>query len=212
MDMDEKIVETLSRNNHHLVLVPCPLQGHINPMLHLANVFRSRGFPITIIHTKSIPIVLPSSHHDFLFESIDDSLSEDERSSSSKDVISFLFNLNLKCKAGFRDCLARIIADRSRDLGLVCIIFDAAMYFSGDVATEFKVPKLVLRTSTAANFLGLSLLNQRGSLPDQGEFHLILNMDSGIALITSHEVKKKGGGLHIGRQLRLLALWLADYL
>ncbi|KAF5747935.1 UDP-glucose iridoid glucosyltransferase-like isoform X2 [Tripterygium wilfordii] len=151
----------------HLVLVPCPLQGHMNPMLHLAKLLHSKGFTITIINTQ-----ISSHHHHhpndlFFYESIDGGLPD--ASSIDGDVVPFLLELNLKCREPFRDCLARMMVrvDGSRD-HVSCIIHDSAMYFSVSVADELEIPRIVLRTSSAATFYGFSLLFKRkGCLPIQ---------------------------------------------
>lgn len=77
--------------------------------------------------------------------------------------MSFLLKLNSKCREPFRACLEQVQSDTSRG-SVLCVIHDAVLYFPVSV----EVPRLVLRTSTAANFLGLSLLDQKGFLPPQG--------------------------------------------
>ncbi|CAA0814669.1 UDP-glycosyltransferase 76F1 [Striga hermonthica] len=47
-----------------LILFPPPLQGHISPMLQLANILHSRGFSITVIHTR-LNSPNPSNHPHF---------------------------------------------------------------------------------------------------------------------------------------------------
>ncbi|GLJ48706.1 hypothetical protein SUGI_1027200 [Cryptomeria japonica] len=44
----------MMRRRHHAVVVPFPVQGHINPMMHLAKVLRSQGFIVTFIHTDHV--------------------------------------------------------------------------------------------------------------------------------------------------------------
>ncbi|MFS8012875.1 putative cytokinin 7-beta-glucosyltransferase [Helianthus anomalus] len=38
--------------SRRIILFPLPFQGHINPMLQLANILHTRGFKITIIHAE----------------------------------------------------------------------------------------------------------------------------------------------------------------
>ncbi|KAB1220161.1 UDP-glycosyltransferase 76E9 [Morella rubra] len=35
-----------------LVLLPCPFEGHINPMLQLGTILHSKGFSITIVQPQ----------------------------------------------------------------------------------------------------------------------------------------------------------------
>ncbi|GLJ48705.1 hypothetical protein SUGI_1027190 [Cryptomeria japonica] len=39
---------------HHAVVVPFPVQGHINPMMHLAKMLSSHGFMVTFINTDHV--------------------------------------------------------------------------------------------------------------------------------------------------------------
>ncbi|KAH7841783.1 hypothetical protein Vadar_034313 [Vaccinium darrowii] len=134
------------KTNHHLVLFPLPLQGHINPMLQLANILHSKGFSITIIHTH-FNSPTKSNHPHFTFLPISDGLSKTE--ASTGDVISLLTLLNTNCVAPFRDCLARLLADGP----IACLITDAIWHFSQSVADGFGLPRIVLRTSSISSFL-----------------------------------------------------------
>ncbi|KAJ6912578.1 DNA gyrase subunit B [Populus alba x Populus x berolinensis] len=152
----------VGKRKGHLLLAPCPLQGHMNPMLHLAKILHSHGFLITITETQpSSPVVFPPHRPDFLFESIDGL--DNSPSEFRGDVVTFLYTLNTKCKAPFHDCLSRIQTNSTQG-PVTCIIHDAVMFFSADVADDMKIPRIVLRTSSATNFYGLSLLKQKGDL------------------------------------------------
>ncbi|XP_010055927.3 UDP-glycosyltransferase 76E2 isoform X1 [Eucalyptus grandis] len=153
--------------NRHLVLVPCPLQGHLNPMLSLASVFHSKGFGVTLVlvQTSSHPAATSWASDDFFYESLggsDGSISN----APDVDLMRFLNEVNLKCKSSFRDCLMGLRMGRLRDRKL-CVVYDAIMYFSAEVSDELEIPRVVLRTSIVANFLGLSMLNQKAYLPAQ---------------------------------------------
>ena len=56
-----------------------PLQGHINPMLDLANILHYKGFSITLIHTN-FNSPNPSNYPHFTFHSIQDGLPATEAS------------------------------------------------------------------------------------------------------------------------------------
>lgn len=151
--------------NGHLVLVPCPLQGHMKPMLHLAKLLHSQGFLITIIQTQPISST-PSHHHpEFSFEAIDGF--SDTLDAFNGDVVTFLLALNDKCKTPFHACLARMQQNSTQE-PILCIIYDAVMHFSVAVADDLEIPRIVLRTSSATNFYALALLKQKGRLPSQG--------------------------------------------
>ena len=150
-------------NRDHLVLVPCPFHGHMKPMLHLANLLHSKGFSITIIHSQSNSPD-PSHYPHFLFRSLADSYSV--QFVSDGDFVPFISAINLHSPAIFRDLLLPMHFDDP----ILSIIHDSAMYFPVSVADELDIPRIVLRTSSAASgfAFGLAFLKQGGSLPFHG--------------------------------------------
>lgn len=158
-------------NGHHLVLVPCPLQGHMSPMLHLAKLLHSKGFFITIIISSNElnPPLNPSHYPEFLFRSINFDDHDDHRISNISfnsfggDVMLYLLVLNNKCGTPLRDCLTKLQSNGSCFGPVTCVIYDAVMYFSAAIADELEIPRIVLRTSSASTFLALSLLSQKGT-------------------------------------------------
>lgn len=153
-----------------LLLFPIPLQGHINPMLQLANILHSRGFFITIIHTL-FNSPNPSAYPHFTFHPIPFSLSQSEAQSSTLDIVAFLATLNAKYAAPFRDCLAGLLSDLRRlNEAVGCLITDTNWYFSQTVADELNVKRVLLRTSNISCFLAFSffrLLRHKGHIPQQ---------------------------------------------
>lgn len=142
----------------HLVLVPCPLHGHMSPMLHLAKLLHSKGFLITIICTQLDP-ASPSCYPNLAFKTLFDSdaiASELSYNSFGGDVVLYLCVLNNKCTTPLRDCLSKL--QQNSSYGPVsCIVYDAVMYFAAAIADEVDIPRIVLRTSSATTFLALSL-------------------------------------------------------
>lgn len=155
-----------NRKGRRLILFPVPLQGHINPMLQLANILYTRGFSITIIHTQFNPPNHINYPH-FTFHSIPDGLLETE--ASTADVIAFHTLLNVSCVAPFRDCLAKSLADVSKE-PVACLITDAIWHFTRAVAEALEIRRLVLLTSSVSSFLAfaaLPFLPEKGYLPIQ---------------------------------------------
>ncbi|XP_065870072.1 UDP-glycosyltransferase 76B1-like isoform X2 [Euphorbia lathyris] len=147
-----------------ILLFPLPLQGHINPMIQLANILHSKGFSIVIIHT-SFNSLDSSNYRHFTFHSIPDRLSEDE--ASTEDVIALLSILNVRCVEALRNCLAKLVLDEC----LGCLITDVMWYFARGVAEQFKIPTIGLRTTNVCSFLGFAafpLLRDLGYLSIHG--------------------------------------------
>ncbi|KAI4299478.1 hypothetical protein L6164_032937 [Bauhinia variegata] len=149
-----------------LLLFPLPLQGHINPMLELAQILYSKGFSITIIHsTFNSPN--SSNYPHFTFYSFPDGLSQTE--SSASDLLQFITLLNTKSVKPFRECLTKLLSDASDD-PFACLISDAICYFTQAVAKSLGLPRIVLRTSGLSSFLvfaAFPLLREKSYFPVQ---------------------------------------------
>ncbi|KAF5744554.1 putative UDP-glucuronosyltransferase [Tripterygium wilfordii] len=144
-------MERQGKKDVQLVLIPCPFQGHINPMLQLGTILYSKGFSVTIAHTE-FQFPDTSKHPDFMFLRIPNG-SWDQPVSSS-NFAAFLSCLNINCKAPLQESLTRKIEEKigHEDVHL-CIIYDGLMYFADEVAFELKLPSIILRTSSATNLL-----------------------------------------------------------
>ncbi|PRQ59324.1 putative cytokinin 7-beta-glucosyltransferase [Rosa chinensis] len=155
------------RKGRRLILFPLPLQGHMNPMLELANILYFKGFSITIIHTN-FNSLNPSTHPHFTYHSISDNLSESE--AAEKDLLLLLSHLNTKCFEPFRECLATLVSDVSKE-PVACLISDPVFDFTQSVAESLKIPRILLRTGSASFTAVISafpLLEKKGYIPKQG--------------------------------------------
>ncbi|XP_024960035.1 UDP-glycosyltransferase 76G1-like [Cynara cardunculus var. scolymus] len=160
-----------TETRRRIVLFPMPFQGHITPMLQLANILHVQGFKITIIHTEyNSPN--HSNHPHFTFKSISDRFSE--ITTADLDASYCFKYLNKTCVDPFRNCLAELLEDYSDEEPVSCIITDAGFYFTQAVADALKIPRLVLETSslgcTVASDILLSLSeNPSFTLPKEGD-------------------------------------------
>ncbi|KAL1559414.1 UDP-glycosyltransferase 76F1-like isoform X1 [Salvia divinorum] len=156
------------RIDRRLIFFPLPLQGHISPMLQLANIVHSKGFSITIVHLKLNP-PNPANYPHFTFCLIEDGLSEIEESFNT-DLISFLALLNNKYEP-LKQVLLQLVADTSCD-PVACLISDAIFHFTTEVCKSLQLPRIVLRTGGVCSFLAFAafpLLLQKGYLPLQDD-------------------------------------------
>uniref|UniRef100_M4CNT1 Glycosyltransferase n=1 Tax=Brassica campestris TaxID=3711 RepID=M4CNT1_BRACM len=179
-------------NGQRVVLFPLPLQGCINPMIQLAMILHSRGFSITVIHTR-FNAPKPSSHPLFTFLQIPDGLSEAE--TRTHDVTLLLTRLNRSCESPFRDCLTKLLQSETgeRKQRISCLIHDAQWIFTQSLAQSLNLPRLVLNTYKVSFFHGhfvLPHLRRQRLLPLQGVDYLPLTPTNKIL-----ETTKTSSGL-----------------
>ncbi|PIA52100.1 hypothetical protein AQUCO_01000173v1, partial [Aquilegia coerulea] len=145
----------------HLVFIPRPAQGHVNPMFKLAKLLHYRGFHITFVQTefnyqrllKSRGLNHLKGLNDFRFEYIPDGLPPDN-------------------KRGVLD----LPLDATLDVPPVsCIISDGILGFTLQVAQELCLHEIVFYTPSACGLLGYMQYGEfveRGYVPLKDESYL----------------------------------------
>lgn len=151
------------RRRRLLVLVPCPYQGHLNPMLQLGAALQSIGsFSVTVTHTEfNFPNQSNPPQFDFL--PIADGLSDAD--TSSRGFVSLVLKLNVNCKTSFQESLTRLRERTDHQDEIACIIYDGLMYFAEEVARELKIPCIIFRTCSATT---TSIYNEYPRLQEEG--------------------------------------------
>ncbi|KAK9288341.1 hypothetical protein L1049_016794 [Liquidambar formosana] len=66
-------------NETHILVIPFPLQGHINPMVQFAKRLASKGLRVTLIATTSIGKTMQTPTSSVKIESISDGFEEGEK-------------------------------------------------------------------------------------------------------------------------------------
>ena len=148
----------------HVVCVPYPAQGHINPMMRVAKLLHARGFYVTFVNTvynhnrflrsrgSNALDGLPS----FRFESIADGLPETDMD-ATQDITALCESTMKNCLAPFRELLQRINAGDNVP-PVSCIVSDGCMSFTLDVAEELGVPEVLFLDNQWLCVPGLSTL------------------------------------------------------
>ncbi|KAL3724056.1 hypothetical protein ACJRO7_036126 [Eucalyptus globulus] len=152
-----------ARGKPHAICIPYPAQGHINPMLKLANLLHQKGFHITSVNTEynhkrllrsQGPHSLDGLPH-FRFDMIPDGLPPSD-ADSTQDIPSLCASLSEHGLSAFRSLLLKF-QEQSQD-GVVppvtCIMSDGAMTFTVDAAEELKIPEVAFWTPSACELLG----------------------------------------------------------
>ncbi|KAL4576244.1 hypothetical protein LXL04_012335 [Taraxacum kok-saghyz] len=170
-------------DNRRLALFPLPFQGHINPMLQLANILHTKGFTITIIHTD-FNSPKQSNYPQFTFKSISDGTSETKnmKSNLNLDTTNSLVNfMNKTYIDPFRDCLVKLQEEEP----IACLISDALWHFTHKVADALHLPRIVLRTSSMSCVLVYAVLSEKRDAINDEE-----NTFPDISPITKQDVVK----------------------
>ncbi|KAK2420014.1 7-deoxyloganetin glucosyltransferase [Trifolium repens] len=170
----------------HAVLIPYPLQGHINPMFKLAKLLHLRGFYITFVNTeynhkrllKSKGLNVLDGFTDFSFETIPDGLTSiDGDGDVTQDLHSLRDSVRSNFIHPFRELLDRLSNSSTRGLisPVTCLVSDSFMSFTIQVAEELSLPILLLYTCSACTFLsGLHFKTfiEKGLIPLKDESYL----------------------------------------
>ncbi|KAJ4781462.1 Glycosyltransferase [Rhynchospora pubera] len=143
----------------HAVCIPFPAQGHMTPMLSMAKLLHSSGFHITFVNTEFNHCRLLRSHDndlasfpDFQFMTIPDGI-PDSDDVSTRDLPSLCQSTIENCLPHFRRLLYSLQSSYPEIPKVTCIISDASMSFSLDVAKEIGVPCAFFRFCSACAFM-----------------------------------------------------------
>ncbi|VAI39928.1 unnamed protein product [Triticum turgidum subsp. durum] len=138
----------------HVLAFPWPLQGHINPMLHLASALLDAGPRVTFLHTEHNLrrfTRVPPHHPRLRLVSIPDGL-PDHHPRSVGGLMELVESMRTAGSAAYRALLLRMV-DSDDDDAVTCVIADGVMPFAVSVAEELGVPALAFRTESACGFL-----------------------------------------------------------
>ncbi|KAL9244897.1 hypothetical protein vseg_018613 [Gypsophila vaccaria] len=174
----------MDSKKHHVVCIPAPAQGHINPMFKLAKLLHSNNFYITFIHTEFNYTRLSNSLDsnsptldDFRYETIPDGLPP-ENKRGVHDIPELSRSLSSPGPRGAIKTLLEKLRNSSCT-GLVppisCVITDAHMPYTYDVGEELGIKVMILHTTSscaALGFLYFQELVQRGIFPLKDESYL----------------------------------------
>jgi hypothetical protein len=166
----------------HVLVFPCPAQGHINALLPFAGALVDAGVFVTFLHTdhnfRRASSVAGSPRLRFM--SIPDGLADDHPRSLG-DMPEFDRSLREVGAVRYRALLASLLSagspspddsDGADDVHsfppVTCVVADGLLTWAIDTAEELGVPALAFRTSSAGSFLAYQTvprLIELGELP-----------------------------------------------
>lgn len=160
----------------HVVMVPMPLQGHIKPLLCLAQLLSEAGLYVSFVNTtqshkrfadlETLTAHFPNLH----FECISDGLPEDHPRALVTDYFE-----GLKKETGprFKELLLSLETKPSTP-PITSIIADGVLPFAVGVAEELGIPIFSFCVHSARflwGFLNIPKLIEDGQLPFSGMTH-----------------------------------------
>lgn len=161
-----------------VLMFPLPFQGHINPMLQLADVLYGRGLAVTILHYAGFDNTLdPALRPEFGFVAVPDGVPADVVASGNVVSMIVAMNTAMEASMAFRDVLAAesVLAGEGKPRA-ACLFIDSNLFGAQKAAGELGLPTLALRTGSAACFncfLAYPMLHQNGYLPPEGQLLLL---------------------------------------
>ncbi|KAI3968036.1 hypothetical protein MKW92_052031 [Papaver armeniacum] len=145
----------------HVVCIPYPAQGHISPMMKLAKLLHFRGFHVTFVNTEFNHQRLLNSRGtdsleglpDFHFETIPDGLPPPTDLNATQDIVSLCISTQNTCLEPFRNLVSKLNnTSLSNVPPVTCIVSDACMSFTLQVAKELEIPELLFWTFSFCSF------------------------------------------------------------
>ncbi|KAI5352558.1 PREDICTED: 7-deoxyloganetin [Prunus dulcis] len=159
----------------HIVCIPFPAQGHVNPFMNLAKLLHSRGFYITMVYTEfnhsrllrsKGPEAVKNSPG-FRFETIPDGVPP-SNPDATQSVTELLYYTKKHSVVPLRDLIVKL--NSTEGLPKVsCIISDGIMSFAIKVARELGIPEVQFWTASTC---GLVAYLQFGELVKKSIFPL----------------------------------------
>ncbi|CAI9094815.1 OLC1v1030615C1 [Oldenlandia corymbosa var. corymbosa] len=132
----------------HCLILPYPLQGHVNPLLQFSKRLRFKGAQITLVHTKSFINRIKDSSATSLFPS--ETISDGFDEGGVQQAGNFQLYFSRFQEVGSRT-LGELI-EKLRDSGspVDCVVYDAFLPWVLDVAKKYGVAGAVFFTQSCA--------------------------------------------------------------
>ncbi|KAH9623775.1 hypothetical protein KSS87_020424 [Heliosperma pusillum] len=137
----------------HVLIIPHPLQGHVNPMLHLAELFCLAKFNVTFLSSTHIHNRLTrytdfvyrfSRYTGFEFKAIPDGLPDDHLRAG----VDGAHEVCRQFKSNLEPILKEILG-RNELNPVTCLVVDGWLNVAHDLANEEQIPVIIFRCFSA---------------------------------------------------------------
>jgi hypothetical protein len=163
----------------HVLVFPFPVQGHMNCMLHLAEMLVYSGFHVTLLLTdynlsllRNNPTSLPDIPRLRLLSIPDGLPGHHERKVDG--LLQLMDSLETRGTSLFKSLLLDLCkkdGDANAFSAVTCVIADGILPFMIDASEEIGVPAIAFRTVSASSFWAyycIPRLIQSGEIPFEG--------------------------------------------
>ena len=185
----------------HVLLFPLPLQGHINPFLHLGEQLSASGILSTLLVLGPSQLVStadarpPSQHHLLRFAGLDLPPETNAKLSSGKQSPEIFEIIDTQLVGPLRDFIlsSHVVTNTHDNAGIMaskepdeivtlppisCLVSDTFMPWTVDLAQEMGIPRVEMWTGSATAYAFTAAIPQlisKGLLPyKQGHLFLLL--------------------------------------
>ncbi|XP_065621691.1 mogroside IE synthase [Quercus suber] len=140
--------QTQAKPQPHILVLPCPLQGHINPMLQFSKRLASKGPRVTLVATSSISkSVKAIASHTINIEIISDGSTESITLDTSTDSDAFFENF----KVTVSQSLIKLIETQKRSRHPPkFVVYDSGMPWALNLARELGLDGAPFFTQSGA--------------------------------------------------------------
>ncbi|KAL2548759.1 UDP-glycosyltransferase 85A2 [Forsythia ovata] len=172
--------EIASASPPHVLIFPLPLQGPVNCMLKLAEIFCLNGLQVTFLNTQYIQECLLSCtniesyfqrYPSFRFETVPDGLPEDSPRTAD-EILNLLDSMEAVSVPLFQEMVTSGPYGPNSEKPITCILADGIFCFAVDIAKQIGVPLLYFDTVSTCGlwtYLCLPKLIESGEFPFKGD-------------------------------------------
>ncbi|XP_050210273.1 7-deoxyloganetin glucosyltransferase-like [Mercurialis annua] len=145
----------------HVVCVPFPLQGHINPMLKLAKLLHSKGFHVTFVNTEFNHNRILDSRGPNALNGLPDfhfaTIPLPHPPSNSNTTLN-LRALHETCRKDFLNLFRHLVGELNNTVSnppVTCVISDAVLNYSVTLSEDLQIPVVLFWSMGASGFMSL---------------------------------------------------------